>query len=64
MPYDVPSIEELRRQAHAQGIHPGDEDLERVQGFLTVLFPQFAELERLVPPEVVPAAVYRPEVER
>jgi hypothetical protein len=49
MSYDVPSIEELRRQAHAQGIHPGDDDLERVQGFLTVLFPQFAELEQLVP---------------
>jgi hypothetical protein len=64
MSYEVPSIEELRRQAEAQGIHPGDEDLVRVQGFLTVLFPQFAELEKLVSPEIVPAAVYRPEAER
>jgi hypothetical protein len=64
MPYDVPSIEELRRQAHAQGIDPSDDDLVLVQGFLTFLFPQFAELERLVPPDTVPAAVHRPEVER
>jgi hypothetical protein len=64
MAYDVPSIDELRRQAHAQGIEPGDVDLERVRGFLAVLFPQFEELERLVPADTVPAAVYRPEVER
>jgi hypothetical protein len=63
MPYAVPSIEELRRQAAAQGIEPSDADLERVRGFLTVLYPQFAELERLVPPGTVPAAVYRPEAE-
>jgi hypothetical protein len=64
MPYEVPSLEELRRQARAQGIEPADVDLERVRGFLTVLFPQFAELERLVPADTVPAAVYRPEAER
>jgi hypothetical protein len=64
MPYEVPSIEDLRLQARAQGIEPGDEDLERVRGFLTVLFPQFAALERLVPGDTVPAAVYRPEAER
>ena len=64
MPYEVPSIEELRRQAHAQGIAPSDDDLAQVSAFLTFLFPQFAELERLVEPETVPAAVYRPEVER
>jgi hypothetical protein len=64
MPYDVPSIEELRRQAHAQGIDPSDDDLVLVQGFLTFLFPQFADLEHLVPPDTVPAAVHRPEVEQ
>jgi len=63
MPYAVPSIEELRRQARAQGIEPDDADLERVRGFLGVLFPQFAELERLIPPETVPAGVFRPEAE-
>jgi hypothetical protein len=64
VPYEVPSLEELRWQARAQGIEPGDDDLERVRGFLTVLFPQFAALERLVTADTVPAAVFRPEAER
>ena len=34
-----------------------------MQGFLTVLLPQFDELERLVEAEAVPAAVFRPEIE-
>jgi hypothetical protein len=64
MGYEVPSVEELHRQAAALGVSPTGEDLERVRAFLTVLFPQFDELERLVPRDAVPAAVFRPEAER
>lgn len=64
MGYEVASIDELRRRAAGLGVAPSDEDLERVRGFLAVLYPQLDELERLVPSEAVPAAVFRPETER
>jgi hypothetical protein len=57
----VPSIEELRAQAFRQGVEPTEEDLERVQAFLAVLLPAFAELERVVPPDTVPAGLFLPE---
>jgi hypothetical protein len=60
----APSIDELRARAAEQGIHPTDADLERVQGFLAILLPQLEELERRVPADATPAAVYRPEAER
>ncbi|MFN8188178.1 MAG: hypothetical protein U0R69_14005 [Gaiellales bacterium] len=60
MPYEVPSLELLREQAAALGVQPTDDDLERVQAFLTVLFPQFEQLEALVPQETVPAGLYLP----
>jgi hypothetical protein len=63
MGYMPPTIEDLRRQAALLGVSPTDEDLARVQGFLTVLLPQFDELERLVEADSVPAAVFRPEIE-
>lgn len=56
----VPSLAELRQVAGAQGVSPTDDDLEAVRGFLTVLLPAFAELERLVPPETVPAGLFLP----
>lgn len=56
----VPSIDELRAQAAQQGVEPTDEDLERVQAFLGVLLPAFEELERLVPPDTVPAGLFLP----
>ena len=59
----VPSIDELRAQAARQGVEPADEDLQRVQAFLTVLLPAFEELERLVPPETVPAGLFLPAEE-
>jgi hypothetical protein len=64
MGYRVPTIDDLRRQADSLGVTPTDADLERVRAFLAVLYPQFDALERLVPPDVIPAAVFRPEVER
>jgi hypothetical protein len=60
MTFQVPPLHQLRAQAAAQGIHATDDDLERVCGFLNVLYPQFEELERLVPPETVPAALSLP----
>ena len=63
MPGQAPSADRLRELAQAQGVEPTDDDLERVRGFLAVLLPELAELERLVPPETAPAAVFRPEAE-
>jgi hypothetical protein len=60
MPYEVPSLELLREQAAALGVHPSDEDLERVQAFLAVLYPQFERLEELVAPDTAPAGLYLP----
>jgi hypothetical protein len=63
MPVNVPSVDELRDRAAALGIDPTADDAERVLAFLRVLLPQIDELERLVPRDVAPAALYRPELE-
>ena len=60
MPYEVPSLDVMRAQAESLGVSPTDEDLERVRAFLTVVYPQFEELERLVPADTVPAGLYLP----
>lgn len=60
MAHELPSIDQLRDAAAAQGIHPSDDDLEAVQGFLRVLVPAFAELEQLVPLDMPPAAMFLP----
>lgn len=60
MPDPPPSIEHLRAVAALQGIHPSDEDLEAVQGFLRVLLPAFDGLEALIPDGTVPAAMFVP----
>ena len=54
------SLDFLRQLAARQGVFPTDEDLERVQAFLAVVLPAFEELERLVPPETVPAGLFLP----
>jgi hypothetical protein len=56
----TPSLGELRRLAEAQGVAPTDEDLEAVRAFLAVLLPAFEELERIVPADTVPAALFLP----
>lgn len=56
----APSLDDLSREAGRYGVPATDEDLELVLGFLRVLLPAFEELERLVPPETVPAALYVP----
>jgi hypothetical protein len=60
VPYEVPSLDLMRAQAESLGVSPTDEDLERVRAFLTVLYPQFEELEQLVPADTVPAGLYLP----
>ena len=47
-------IERLREAAAAQGVHPTDEDLEGVRGFLERILPALAEIEERLPPETVP----------
>ena len=60
---ETPSVETLRALLAAQGVHPSGEDLAGVQGFLAVLLPAFAELERRVPPDTVPAGLPFPGAE-
>ena len=52
------TLAELRAAAARVGVDPTDEDLERVLGFLDVLWPAFQELEQLVPSETVPAGLF------
>ena len=60
MSAEPPSIEVMRAVAAQQGVHPSDADLEAVRGFLSVLLPALAELERKVSPETVPAGLPLP----
>ena len=50
-----PSLELLRELAARQGVAPDDADLEAVLGFLNVILPALAEIERTLPPETTPA---------
>jgi hypothetical protein len=47
-------IERLRETAAAQGVHPTDEDLDGVGGFLERILPALAEIEERLPPETAP----------
>jgi hypothetical protein len=47
-------VEALREAAAAQGVHPTDEDLEDVRGFLDLILPALAEIEARLPPETEP----------
>jgi hypothetical protein len=49
-----PSIQFLRSLAAHQGVHPEDGDLENVLGFLTLLLPALAEIERRLPQDLAP----------
>lgn len=50
-----PSLEFLRELAARQGVAADDADLEAVLGFLNVILPALAEIERTLPPELSPA---------
>lgn len=50
-----PTFEFLRELAAQQGVAPDDADLEAVLGFLNVILPALAEIERTLPPETTPA---------
>lgn len=50
-----PTFEFLRELAAQQGVAPDDADLEAVLGFLNVILPALAEIERMLPPETTPA---------
>ena len=47
-------IERLREVAAVQGVHPTDDDLEGVRGFLDRILPALAEIEERLPPETTP----------
>lgn len=59
----VPSLEELRALARAQGVEPSDADLEGVLGFLGTVLPSLRELEEATPRDVPPAGMYLPDPE-
>ena len=45
----APSPEQLRANAAARGVHPTDEDLEAVLGFLTRILPALEDIEERLP---------------
>jgi hypothetical protein len=45
------SLELLRRLAAAQGVHPTDDDLEAVRGFLDAILPELERLAETLEPE-------------
>jgi hypothetical protein len=48
---DTGEIELLRRLAARQGVHPSDDDLQAVLGFLETILPELTKLEEQLPPE-------------
>ena len=59
----LPSLEELRALARAQGVDPTDADLEGVLGFLGNVLPALHELEGETGRDVPPAGMYLPDPE-
>ncbi len=59
----LPSLEELRALARAQGVDPTDADLEGVLGFLRTVLPALRELEEETGRDVPPAGLYLPDPE-
>ncbi len=57
----LPSLEELRALARAQGVDPTDADLEGVLGFLRTVLPALRELEEETGRDVPPAGLYLPD---
>jgi len=54
-PPTAAEIELLKALAERQGVSPDTADLESVQAFLETLLPALAQLERQIPPEMLPA---------
>jgi hypothetical protein len=59
----LPSLDELRALARAQGVDPTDADLEGVLGFLRTVLPALRELEEQTGRDVPPAGMYLPDPE-
>ena len=59
----MPSLEELRALARAQGVEPTDADLEGVLGFLRTVLPALREVEERTGRDVPPAGLYLPDPE-
>jgi hypothetical protein len=50
----APSIELLRGLAAQQNVYPEDADLEAVLGFLRLILPALADIERRLPQDAAP----------
>ncbi len=59
----VPSLDQLRAAAGAQGVEPADADLEAVQGFFATLLPALARIETRNETGLAPAGLFLPERE-
>ena len=59
----LPTLDELRALARAQGVEPTDADLEGVLGFLRTVLPSLRELEEATQRDVPPAGMYLPDPE-
>jgi hypothetical protein len=59
----LPTLEELRALACAQGVEPTDADLAGVLGFLATVLPALRELEERTGREIPPAGMYLPDPE-
>jgi hypothetical protein len=59
----LPTVDELRALARAQGVDPSDADLEGVLGFLRTVLPALGELEVTTGRDVPPAGLYLPDPE-
>jgi hypothetical protein len=56
----VPSLEELRALARAQGVDPSDEDLVAASVFLETILPALREVEEGIPSGTAPARLFAP----
>jgi hypothetical protein len=56
----VPSLDELRALARAQGVEPSDEDLVVASGFLAAILPTLREIEEELQPGTAPAGLFLP----
>lgn len=59
----TPSVQHLRERCAAEGVHPGDDDLEAVVAFLDTILPELGRIEASLDPGDAVAGLFLPEGE-